>query len=62
MDSSLLTLFIASAIVLSIEMVLIFLADEAISESGIVSVTINSSSLELLIFFKASPERTAWVA
>ena len=57
MDSSLLTLFIASAIVLSIEMVLIFLVDEAISESGIVSVTINSSSLELLIFFKASPER-----
>ena len=52
MDSSLLTLFIASAIVLSIEMVLIFLVDEAISESGIVSVTINSSSLELLIFFK----------
>ena len=58
MDSSLLTLFIASAIVLSIEMVLIFLVDEAISESGIVSVTINSSSLELQIFFKAPPERT----
>ena len=40
-------------------MILIFFNFEAFSERGIVSVTINSSSFELLILSIAGPESTA---